>query len=198
MEGRPKRRLVVTVRAAADLSEPAGSAYVALTLGSETVETDVARIGKGTVNPVWDEPLELRLPPPLPGEQPLLLRVRVMNRITLFPDRLIGSGTQPLTDLFYGGGQHEVKVPLSVEGKPSGWLHLGVFLEREAGPGEAVGSAAGTVLGQVAGGGPASDTAASVPGPVLPSATKGEMLAREELGAGNVMDPSKPGFGVML
>lgn len=52
MEGRPKRRLVVTVRAAADLSEPAGSAYVALTLGSEPVETDVARIGKGTVNPV--------------------------------------------------------------------------------------------------------------------------------------------------
>lgn len=56
MDDRPKRRLVVTVRAAADLSEPAGSAYVAVTLGGETVETDVARIGKGSVNPVGASP----------------------------------------------------------------------------------------------------------------------------------------------
>lgn len=63
-------------------------------------------------------------------------------------------------------GAHEA---MSVFGAPPLVVHLRVLL---------AGSAAGTVLGQVPGGGPASATATSVPGPVLPSATKGEMLVR--------------------
>lgn len=115
---------------------------------------------------VWDEPIELRLPPPLPDEQPLQvapngsgrpavasavlirhhgwrkgcsvivqpvimqpaaggrtqfhphasptplchqIRAKIMSRIRLFPDRLIAGGTLLLTDLYYGGGQHEVR-----------------------------------------------------------------------------------------
>ena len=133
-----------------------------------------------------------------------------MSRIRLFPDRVIASGTTPLTDLFYGGGQHEVwrgvvgrqvwtgsrpgdappaaagrwrscrvqlptaaakgpcgkgwrrgcmaahpavarvrlrppslqvVVPLSGEGGRAGHLHLGLLMEKEAQPGEAIGEA---------------------------------------------------------
>lgn len=48
---------------------------------------------------VWDEAIELRLPPPLPNEQPLQIRVRVMSRVRLCPDRFIASGTTTLGDL---------------------------------------------------------------------------------------------------
>lgn len=40
------------------------------------------------------------------------------------------------------------------------------------------GSAAGTMLGEVSGLGPASAAAAAVPGPVLPSTETGEMQVR--------------------
>ncbi|KAI7840206.1 hypothetical protein COHA_005988 [Chlorella ohadii] len=198
MEGRPLRRLVVTVRAAADLGQTASQPYVVLQLGDQELETDVATAGGE--NPVWDEPIELRLPPPLPDEQPLQIRAKIMSRVRLFPDRLIAGGTLLLTDLYYGGGQHEVKVPLwGEEGKRSGNLHLGISLEKEAPPGGGeVESAAGTVLGEVFRGGPATPAAAAVPGPVLPSAEAAEMKAREQLGAGSVMDPSKPGFGLLM
>lgn len=47
-----------------------------------------------------------------PQPSPLLptqIRVKIMSRIRLFPDRLIAGGTLLLTDLYYGGGQHEVR-----------------------------------------------------------------------------------------
>ena len=130
MEGRPLRRLVLTVRAAADLGETPSNPYVAVQLGDQEIETDVAMAGGEnpvsrrrsapvpppaarlralklagcarrkqlllvgclqrvahaapskqaqsnrcfaslTAAQVWDEPIELRLPPPLPDEQPL-------------------------------------------------------------------------------------------------------------------------------
>ncbi|PRW59675.1 Elicitor-responsive [Chlorella sorokiniana] len=176
MEGRPLRRLVVTVRAAADLGETPSNPYVVVQLGDQEIETDVATAGGE--NPVWDEPIELRLPPPLPDEKPLQLRVKIMSHIRLFPDRLIAGGTLALTDLYYGGGQHEIKVPLwGDEGKRTGNLHMGLLMEKEAQPGEVVESAAGTVLGEVFGGGPATPAAAAVPGAVLPSAEAAEMKA---------------------
>jgi len=45
MEGRPLRRLVVTVRAAADLGETPSQPYVVLQLGDQELETDVATAG---------------------------------------------------------------------------------------------------------------------------------------------------------
>ncbi|EFN54236.1 hypothetical protein CHLNCDRAFT_135755 [Chlorella variabilis] len=195
MQGRAQRRLVVTVRAAADIGASTTSPYVVLELGGTTLETAVALGGD---NPVWDEAIELRLPPPLPNEQPLQIRVRVMSRVRLCPDRFIASGTTTLGDLLYGGGQHEATVQLTDKaGKPAGHLHLGLLLVKEGAPGEEIGSAAGTVLGSVPGGGPASPSAAAMPGPMLPSTATAEMQAREVLGAGNTMDPSKPGYGLL-
>lgn len=49
MEGRPKRRLVVTVRGAGNVPD-CSSPYVMLQLGDEIVETDKASVGG--VNPV--------------------------------------------------------------------------------------------------------------------------------------------------
>ena len=89
---------------------------------------------------MWDEPIELQLPPPLPNEQPLRIRVKLMSHIRLFPDRFIASGSQPLDDVLYGAGQHEVTVPLTNKSaKPAGHLHLGLAMERVAGPGEQIG-----------------------------------------------------------
>jgi hypothetical protein len=89
---------------------------------------------------VWDEPIELRLPPPLADEQPLPVRVRVMAARRLLPDRFLANGTALLNDLLYGGGQHELAVPLTDKNaRPAGHLHLGLLLRKEAAPGEEVG-----------------------------------------------------------
>ena len=89
---------------------------------------------------VWDESIELHLPPPLPNERPLVIRVKLMSNVRLFPDRFIASGSQPLDDVLYGAGQHEVTVPLTNKNaKPAGHLHLGLMMERVAGAGEQIG-----------------------------------------------------------
>ena len=51
MEGRLGRRLLVTVRGAADMTA-ARSAYVVLDLGDQTLETDVSDTGGDSGNPV--------------------------------------------------------------------------------------------------------------------------------------------------
>lgn len=53
------------------------------------------------------------------------------------------SGSEPSSGCQLAPLLPQVKVPLSVEGQPSGWLHLGIFLEHEARPGEALGEALG-------------------------------------------------------
>ena len=68
----------------------------------------------------------------------------LISHIPLFPDRFIASGSQPMDDLLYGSGQHEVTVPLSNKSaKPAGHLHLGLTMERVAGPGEQIGEGGG-------------------------------------------------------
>lgn len=89
---------------------------------------------------MWDKAIELRLPPPLAGEQPLPMRVRVLTRVRLLPDRHVASGTALLNELLYGGGQHELTVPLTDKhAAPAGHLHLGLLLRKESAPGEEIG-----------------------------------------------------------
>lgn len=74
----------------------------------------------------------------------MLLQHHVTHQLLCFPyEHHVHSRSQPSSSSLLASPLPQVKVPLSVEGKPSGWLHLGVFLEREAGPGEAVGEVQG-------------------------------------------------------
>ena len=62
-------------------------------------------------------------------------------------------------------------------------------------------TAAGTVLGEVQGGGPLSREAAAVPGAVLPSAKATGVPKTPMAGGiapGELLDPSKPAYGVTL
>jgi hypothetical protein len=200
-----ERRLVVIARAASDLRAASlvgqNSPYLELQIGdSATMVTKVAE--KSPENPIFDEKFEITLPGAVPGEAPPKLRIVAKNKTMapLVPDTVIGRGSVDLTRVF-GAGKEDVKVLLhDNEGNDAGAVFVAVEVPPAAGE-EAVPSAAGTVLGEVARTGPKPGTMAAAGGEPLLSGAAAEVSPDTPLvGAvapGGVEDPSNPAYGIL-
>lgn len=128
-----KREILVTARAAADLSNASLSGkntpYLEITIMDATVKTNPDK--ESSVNPVWDEVFKFKVPGASPGEEPLVIHVTAKHQVTapLIPDSTIGKGSVPLVQL-WSKGSEEVKIPLTDSfGKPAGAAFIGVKVE---------------------------------------------------------------------
>jgi Ca2+-dependent lipid-binding protein len=128
-----KREILVTARAAADLSNASLSGkntpYLEITIMDSTVKTNPDK--ESSVNPVWDELFMFKVPGASPGEEPLVIHVTAKHQVTapLIPDSTIGKGSVPLVQL-WSKGSEEVKIPLTdSSGQPAGAAFIGVKVE---------------------------------------------------------------------